>query len=95
VALLPVISVGSHDGADPPVFFHNPQPPVEFFARGADVRVAWPGGEHMRVTGNSFATPHIAAICALILGKHPELSPFQVKTLLSLTASNVHGSEAD
>ena len=27
----------------------------------------------MRCTGNSFAAPHIAAICALVLAEHPEL----------------------
>jgi subtilisin len=32
-----VISVGSHDEADPITFFYNPDPPVEFFARGVDV----------------------------------------------------------
>jgi subtilisin len=62
---------------------------VEFFARGVDVEVAWLGGGRARSTGNSFATPHMTAICALILGKHPELTPFQLKHLLYLTASNV------
>jgi hypothetical protein len=37
------------------------------------------------------ATPHLAAICALVLGKHPELTPFQLKSVLYLTASNVGG----
>ena len=41
-------------------FFYNPNPPVEFFARGVDVEVAWLGGGTLRCTGNSFATPHIA-----------------------------------
>jgi subtilisin len=84
-----VVSVGSHEGADPLEFHFNPRPPVEFFARGVDVAVAWPGGGEITASGNSFATPHVAAVCALILGKHPELTPFQVKSLLSLTATNV------
>jgi subtilisin family serine protease len=41
------------------------------------------------VTGNSFATPHVTGICALILGKHRELTPFQLKSVLFLTARNV------
>jgi subtilisin len=84
-----VISVGSHEEKEPVAFFYNPSPPVEFFARGVDVEVAWLGGGRARSTGNSFATPHMTAICALILGKHPELTPFQLKHLLYLTASNV------
>jgi subtilisin len=86
-----VISVGSHEEADALAFFYNPNPPVEFFARGVDVEVAWLGGSTARSTGNSFATPHISGICALILGKHPELTPFQLKNTLYLTATNVGG----
>jgi subtilisin family serine protease len=86
-----VISVGSHENADPLVFYYNPEPPVEFFARGVAVDVAWIGGASVRATGNSFATPHMTAICALILAKHPELTPFQLKSVLYLTADNVGG----
>ena len=39
-----VLSVGSHDRADPLTFFYNPDPPVEFFAPGIDLDVAWIGG---------------------------------------------------
>jgi subtilisin family serine protease len=88
-----VISVGSHELDDPFAFFYNPSPPVEFFARGYDLDVAWIGGGKLRATGNSFATPHIAGIAALILGKHPELTPFQLKSVLHLTATNVGGDE--
>jgi subtilisin len=86
-----VISVGSHEEADPLTYYFNPEPPVEFFARGLELDVAWLGGTTLRCTGNSFATPHISGICALILGKHPGLTPFQLKSILSLTANNVAG----
>jgi len=86
-----VISVGSHEMAEPLTFFYNPSPPVEFFGRGLDLDVAWLGGGTLRCTGNSFATPHIAAICALILAKHPELTPFQLKSVLYQTAANPRG----
>jgi subtilisin len=84
-----VISVGSHEHEDPHIFYANPSPPVEFFARGLELEIAWLGGETIVATGNSFATPHIAAHCALILSKHPQLTPFQLKSVLHLTASNV------
>ena len=86
-----VISVGSHEREDPLTFFYNPDPPVEFFARGVGVNVAWLDGGELRVTGNSFATPHLTGICALVLGAHPELTPFQLKSVLYLTATNVGG----
>jgi subtilisin len=84
-----VVSVGSHESEDPYVVYANPRPPVEFFARGLNVEIAWLGGETITATGNSFATPHIAGLCAVIIGKHPGLTPFQVKSVLHLTATNV------
>jgi subtilisin family serine protease len=89
-----VISVGSHDGDDPLEFFYNPAPPVEFFAKGMDLDVAWLGGRRMRTCGNSFATAHMSGICARVMGTHPGLAPFAVKSLLQLTAANVQGAAA-
>ncbi|PZG47076.1 serine protease [Spongiactinospora gelatinilytica] len=83
-----VVSVASHDEADSMTYYYNPAPPAEFHARGVKVPVAWPGGREIRSTGNSFAAPHIAGICALILSKHPFLTPFQLKTVLYLAADN-------
>ena len=87
-----VVSVGSHRERDPWTFFYNSAPPVEFFARGVDVEVAWLGGGTLRCTGNSFAAPHIAGISALILGKHPNLTPFELKNMLYLSATNVESA---
>jgi subtilisin family serine protease len=87
-----VLSVGSHEERDERIFFLNPEPPVEFFGRGVDVEVAWLEGGFLTATGNSFATPHLAGMCALVLGKHPGLTPFQVKTVLSMTATNVRAA---
>ena len=84
-----VVSVGSHEQSEPLAFFYNPTPPVEFFARGVDVDAPWLGGGRLRVSGNSFATPHMAGICALVVGKHPDLTPFQLKSVLYLVADNV------
>jgi subtilisin len=84
-----VISVGSHEDADPLVYYANPNPPVEFYAHGVDVEVAWAGDQVATCTGNSFATPHITAVCALIRGAHPGLTAFELKTVLRLTANNI------
>jgi subtilisin len=86
-----VVSVGSHSARDPSLVLYNPSPPVEFFAYGTDVDVAWPGGLRSRITGNSFAAPHVAGYCTLAMSKHPGLTPFQVKSLLYLTSDNVKG----
>ncbi|MFD8396544.1 S8 family serine peptidase [Streptomyces sp. NPDC059680] len=88
-----VISVGSHKNPDPELIMYNPTPPVEFFARGNQVRAGWLRGGQTTCSGNSFATPHVSAMCARILSAHPGLTPYQVKTVLHLTAANVIGGE--
>jgi subtilisin family serine protease len=83
-----VLSVGSHAGDDPLEYYVNPDPPVEFAAPGVDLELAWLEGTTITATGNSFATPHIAGLAALILAKHPGLRPFEVKTALRAASSN-------
>src|SRR5258706_8812897 len=83
-----VISVAAHEGRDPFTYYYNPNPPVEFGAPGIDVEVAWNKGQCLVCTGNSFAAPHITGITALIRAKHPELTPFQIKTVLLACAAN-------
>lgn len=56
--------------------------PIEFVAHGEEVVVAAPGGGYTTKTGTSFATPAISALCARMRGAHPELRPFEIKTLL-------------
>ncbi|WP_327048797.1 S8 family serine peptidase [Microbispora sp. NBC_01189] len=90
-----VISVASHDEPDPMTYYYNPAPPAEFYARGVRVRVAWRGGRQIRSTGNSFAAPHITGICALALSRHRWMTPFQLKSVLYLAASNVVVSKGD
>jgi subtilisin len=84
-----VASVACNLSHDPLRFHYNPQPPTEFLARGIDVEVAWSGGGRIRSTGNSYAAPHISGVAALIRSKHPDLRPFQIKTVLWATAANV------
>lgn len=86
-----VLSVASHNEDDPMTYYYNACPPVDFFARGVRVRVAWTDGTDRVNTGNSFAAPHLAGICALILSKHRWLTPFQLKSVLFMAAANVAG----
>jgi subtilisin len=87
-----VVSVGSHSGTDPLEYYANPHPPVEFAAPGVDLELAWSNGATIRASGNSFATPHIAGIAALVLSKHPGMRPFELKTALRAAAANVRSA---
>ena len=90
-----MISVAAHGQQDPYCFYYNPRPPVEFGALGVNVQVAWQRQTWVTSTGNSFAAPHISGIVARIISKHAGLTPFQVKTILRATASNVRADEAE
>jgi subtilisin len=87
-----VLSVGSHSGTDPYEFYVNPDPPVEFVARGVNVDLAWLEHSTIHATGNSFATPHMAGLAALALAKHPGVTPFELKSLLRASANNVRSA---
>lgn len=41
----------------------------------------------MQVTGNSFAAPVVAAHAARVLGAHPGLTPWQVRTVIAAVAA--------
>lgn len=84
-----VISVASHAVQDPYVFYYNPKPPVEFGALGIDVNLAWLDHKRRTMTGNSYASPHLAGVVAKILGNHPGLTVFQLKTILRELSDNV------
>lgn len=84
-----VASVACNTGQDSLRYHYNPAPPTEFLARGIDVEVPWLNGTTTVVTGNSFAAPHLAGLAAIVKSKHPELRPFQLKTVLWACAANV------
>jgi subtilisin len=88
-----VVSVAAHDGNDPFCIDVNPNPPVEFGAPGLDVTVPWLGGGTIVATGNSFAAPHVTGLVARILSKHPQLTPYEVKTVLRAVSSNARAGD--
>ena len=81
-----LISVIKSEETDPLRFGFRYGEVIELTAPGVNVRTAWPGNSYRNLTGNSFACPHIVAIIALMLEKHPELTPFQVKSALYTVA---------
>jgi subtilisin family serine protease len=83
-----VFSVAAHAEPNPWRLYYNPSPPVEFGAWGVDVPIAWKDGGSTVATGNSFAAPHVAGLIALILAKHPGLTPFELKSVLAAVADN-------
>lgn len=64
-------------------------------APGGDVllpRPTWQGGGHQTISGTSFSSPYTAAAAALVLGRCPAATPYQVRKVLESTADSSVGS---
>ncbi len=83
-----VFSVACAPGTDPEQIWCNPAGPADWGACGIDVEVAWSGGGTTIADGNSFAAPVVAGHLARIVGAHPGLTPWQVRTILAALAVN-------
>jgi subtilisin len=77
-----VVSVVKRAGGDPFNFGYRYGQVIELVAPGVEVKTTWPGGGYRQLTGNSFACPYVVGIIALIVEAYPDLTPFQVKTIL-------------
>lgn len=77
-----LISVIKSEETNPLNFGFHYGEVIELTAPGVNVRTAWLDGGHRNLTGNSFACPQIVGVIALLLEKHPEMTPFQVKSAL-------------
>ncbi len=69
----------------------RPNDPVEFDAAGAQVEIAWKSSEETpnatRVAeGSSFACPLVTGLAARILSVNPDLTPYELKSLLKAYA---------
>lgn len=77
-----VVSVVKRAGGDPFNFGYRYGQVIELVAPGVEVKTTWPGGGYRQLTGNSFACPYMVGIIALMMEAYPNLTPFQVKTVL-------------
>jgi subtilisin len=76
------ISVDTDELSDARHIRFLPGEVIEFVALGENVTVAAPGGGYTTLSGTSFATPTVSALCAVMLGAFPGLLPFEVRTIL-------------
>ena len=77
-----LISVSKNKESDPFKFGFRFGEVIELTAPGVNVRTTWLNGGYKKLTGNSFACPHVVGIIALLLERYPDLTPFQVKSAL-------------
>ncbi|MBR8645113.1 S8 family serine peptidase [[Brevibacterium] frigoritolerans] len=60
----------------------------DVLAPGVEIESTIPKG-YMSLDGTSMSAPHVAGACALILQKHPEWTPDQVKSALMSTSKAI------
>lgn len=96
------ITVGAIDSKGKIARFSSRGPTVygkqkpDVVAPGVGVKSAWKNGGTRTISGTSMATPHVAGLVALYLGKYKEATPLEVKmNLMSNTfgtkKANVYG----
>ncbi|MBU5356457.1 S8 family peptidase [Paenibacillus barcinonensis] len=101
------ISVGATDKNRRIASFSNRGAYVDVYAPGDKIVSCWVQGKHHEMSGTSMATSHVSGAIALLLAKHPGLSPAEIKALVkratvplrarkSATAkSKIRGGEID
>jgi subtilisin len=81
-----VLAVTARPFADPHQISYSERPTPAFGARGLDVPVAWLNGGWRTMSGNSYAAPHVTGLVAQIVGKHPDLRAYEVRSILRALA---------
>jgi subtilisin family serine protease len=84
------IAVGAIDANKAIAYFSNQAgvPALNYVvAPGVDVYSTTPNNTYNFFSGTSMATPHVAGVAALILSANPNLTPAEVNSLLTQTAT--------
>ncbi|KIL51863.1 S8 family serine peptidase [Jeotgalibacillus soli] len=94
-----VISVGATNERNKLSWFSTYGPSVDVVAPGEDVySTAYDASKkstYMNLSGTSMASPVVAGVASLLLAKYPDLTPFQVETILKNTAMDLGGKGYD
>ena len=83
-----LVAVDNKSVKEPLEFHYLLGRPVEIVANGIYVRAPSPGGKYRWFTGTSFACPHITGLAARLKSEIPDLTPFQLKSLLFSLRAN-------
>lgn len=81
--------VDTKTAADKVACFSNSSEALDLLAPGADIRTTAIGGLVTNDAGTSMATPHAAAVAALMLHEDPGLTPDEIERILKETGVSV------
>lgn len=77
-----LITAGAVDQAGEETAFSSFGKTVVVHANGFEVDSVVPGGERLRLSGTSMATPQVSNLAAKLLALKPQLSPPQLKAMI-------------
>ena len=81
-----LITAGAVDQAGEETSFSTFGKTVVVHANGFEVDIVIPGGEHLKLSGTSMATPQVTNLAAKLLALDPKLSATQVKAMILASA---------
>jgi type VII secretion-associated serine protease mycosin len=81
-----VLGVGASDRNNERAPFSEYGTFVKVAAPGVDMLSTVPGGGQCVDNGTSFAAPYVAGVAALLVGKHPDWTPRQIRARIEQTA---------
>ena len=88
-----LITVGAVDASDRPTSFTSFGKNVALYANGYQIESYIPGGQKLRFSGTSMASPQVANLAAKILALRPKLKVAEVIKLIEDTADPLPGYE--
>lgn len=84
-----LITIGAVDNEGKKTTFTTEGKSVRFYANGFEVESFVPGGDKIRFSGTSMASPNVANLAAKLLALKPELSPKQIIELIEKGSDNL------
>jgi subtilisin family serine protease len=87
-----LVTVGAVDGAGKKTNFTTEGKSVDFYANGFEVESFVPGGDRLKFSGTSMASPNVANLAAKLLAVNPRLKPTE---LIKLIADGTEASTED
>ncbi|HEX8618204.1 MAG TPA: S8 family serine peptidase, partial [Thermoanaerobaculia bacterium] len=77
-----LVTVGAVDSEGRKAAFTTEGKSVDFYANGYEVESFVPGGERMKMSGTSMASPQVANLAAKLIATNPKLKPAEVIALI-------------
>ncbi|MEY3700425.1 MAG: hypothetical protein RIT16_785 [Actinomycetota bacterium] len=86
---LNAITVGATTSTDSRASYSNFGTCLDIFAPGSGITSAWIGGTSATnsISGTSMASPHVAGVAAVLLGRYPTSTPADITSMLRSSAT--------